>query len=178
MEVTPAAYSHLLHSLMGLAGGKVCVVLEGGYCIPSLAEGVALSLRTLLGDPCPDIGPVAQPSESVVETILNVIASLRPFWHSLQLQGSYHEKIEETKSTERIRPEIHYRGQPKIQETYPTSYFYVNWGEELKTQLEQRVEQLIRQTDLTVPPHRTALAFDERMMKHQNHMERCRFCSL
>ncbi|XP_076330416.1 histone deacetylase 6 isoform X2 [Tachypleus tridentatus] len=174
MEISPAAYSHFLHSLMGLATGKVCVVLEGGYCVSSLAEGVALSLRTLLGDPCPDIGPVAQPSESVVETILNVIASIRPFWHSLQLQGSYDENKGEIKSTERIRhrPEIYYLGQAKIQETYPTRYLCINCDNELKTQLEQQIEQLIRQTDLTVPPHRTALVFDERMMKHHNHMER------
>jgi hypothetical protein len=30
MEVTPACYAHLLNSLLGLAGGKVAVILEVG----------------------------------------------------------------------------------------------------------------------------------------------------
>lgn len=48
MELTPACYATLLHMLMCVQP-RVCCVLEGGYCIPSLAEGAALSLRTLLG---------------------------------------------------------------------------------------------------------------------------------
>ncbi|KOB70092.1 putative histone deacetylase hda2, partial [Operophtera brumata] len=48
MELTPACYATLLHMLMCVQP-RVCCVLEGGYCVPSLAEGAALSLRTLLG---------------------------------------------------------------------------------------------------------------------------------
>ena len=37
---------------------------QGGYCIESLAEGAALTLRCLLGDPCPRlIDPIMEPSE-------------------------------------------------------------------------------------------------------------------
>ena len=68
---------------MGLAGGKVGVVLEvyminkafcisdwdniniqGGYNLEVLAEGAALTLRALLGDPCPAIGILGVPNES------------------------------------------------------------------------------------------------------------------
>lgn len=63
MEVTPAAYAHLISPVLTLAQGRVAVVLEGGYCLESLAEGAALSLRTLLGDPCPQIEQVLEPSE-------------------------------------------------------------------------------------------------------------------
>lgn len=63
MEVTPAAYAHLVSPLMALANGKVAVVLEGGYCLDSLAEGAALTLRTLLGDPCPLMEPLSEPCE-------------------------------------------------------------------------------------------------------------------
>ena len=63
MEVTPACYSHLLTPLMSLANGRVAVVLEGGYCLDSLAEGAALTLRTLLGDPNPIIEPLSAPCE-------------------------------------------------------------------------------------------------------------------
>jgi histone deacetylase 6 len=63
MEVTPACYSHLLAPLMSLALGRVAVVLEGGYCLESLAEGAALTLKTLLGDPCPVMEPLEAPCE-------------------------------------------------------------------------------------------------------------------
>lgn len=66
MEVTPACYSHLLSSLMSLANGRVAVVLEGGYCLDSLAEGAALSLKTLLGDPCPIMEPLEAPCDRCV----------------------------------------------------------------------------------------------------------------
>lgn len=68
MEVTPACYGHLLSSLLALASGRVAVVLEGGYCLESLAEGAALTLRTLLGDPCPIMEPLAAPCERFVKT--------------------------------------------------------------------------------------------------------------
>ncbi len=61
MKVTPACYAHMTSALMSLAGGRLAVVLEGGYCLKSLAEGAALTLRTLLGDPCPPIGPLKSP---------------------------------------------------------------------------------------------------------------------
>ena len=61
-SVSPACFSHLTHSLMSLAGGKVCAVLEGGYFPPSLAEGAALTLRSLLGDPCPSLPQPLSPA--------------------------------------------------------------------------------------------------------------------
>lgn len=70
MEVTPACYAHLLAPLMSLANGRVAVVLEGGYCLDSLAEGAALTLRTLLGDPSPIIEPLSAPCERFEEAFL------------------------------------------------------------------------------------------------------------
>lgn len=63
MEVTPACYAHLISPLMAFAQGRVAVVLEGGYCLDSLAEGAAITLKTLLGDPCPVLEPLQEPNE-------------------------------------------------------------------------------------------------------------------
>lgn len=63
MEITPAAYAHFVSPLMAFANGKIAVILEGGYCLDSLAEGAALTLRTLLGDPCPLMDPLSEPCE-------------------------------------------------------------------------------------------------------------------
>ena len=70
MEITPACYAHLLSPLMALAQGRMAVVLEGGYCLESLAEGAALTLRALLGDPCPILEPLSAPTDRFVK--LNV----------------------------------------------------------------------------------------------------------
>lgn len=63
MEISPACYAHLTHMLMGVTG-TIVVVLEGGYCLASLAESAALTLRTLLGDPVPPLRSFTPPSES------------------------------------------------------------------------------------------------------------------
>lgn len=63
MEISPACYAHLVSPLLAFAQGRVEVVLEGGYCLDSLAEGVAITLKTLLGDPCPLLEPLTEPSE-------------------------------------------------------------------------------------------------------------------
>ncbi|XP_062610586.1 histone deacetylase 6-like isoform X1 [Saccostrea cucullata] len=87
MEVTPSCFAQYVSLLSPLADGKLCLVLEGGYCIKTLAEGVALSLKVLLGDPCPRVDPITRPNNSAVSSILNVIKVLRPYWKCLQLQG-------------------------------------------------------------------------------------------
>ena len=59
--------------LRGLAGGKVCAVLEGGYFPPSLAESAALTLRSLLGDPVPPLPLplLSQPNSCMKESVRN-----------------------------------------------------------------------------------------------------------
>lgn len=90
MEITPACYPHLLSPLLTLANGKVAAVLEGGYCLQSLAEGAALTLKTLLGDPCPLlVEALHEPCDSIQETILNCIQLHRPYWNCLQTNGTY-----------------------------------------------------------------------------------------
>ncbi|KAI1239395.1 Histone deacetylase 10, partial [Lamprotornis superbus] len=55
MNATPEVFAHLTHFLMQLANGKLCVVLEGGYHLKSLGESVCMTVKTLLGDPVPQI---------------------------------------------------------------------------------------------------------------------------
>lgn len=65
MELTPACYAHLVHMLQAVCA-RVCAVLEGGYCLQALAEGAALTLRTLLGHAPPQLQNVSEPSDSSV----------------------------------------------------------------------------------------------------------------
>lgn len=173
MEVTPAAYAHFIHLLKGLANGKLCVILEGGYCISSLAEGVALTLRSLLGDPCPIIGEVCQPKKSVVETICNVIAVQRPYWYCLRLQGKFRDdKIDEFSDRLRHYPKIEYRGPGKKPEKYDIKNFYYVHSPEKKAEFQQRIQKLILDTKLDLPARKTSLIYDEEMENHKNMFER------
>ncbi|XP_023236430.1 histone deacetylase 6-like [Centruroides sculpturatus] len=173
MEVTPSAYAHFIHLLKGLANGRLCVILEGGYFISSLAEGVALTLRSLLGDPCPNFGKILPPKKSLIETICNVIAVQRPYWRSLQLQGAFQEDKSDDKCLNRIRhyPKIEYRGNEKP-EIYDTRDFYNVHSPERKAELELRIRQLILDTKLDVPLWKTCIAYDEEMACHQNMFEK------
>jgi len=48
IRVTPAGYSQMTKRLMGLAGGKIVVALEGGYNLLSISNSMAAVVSTLL----------------------------------------------------------------------------------------------------------------------------------
>ncbi|KAL3289655.1 hypothetical protein HHI36_023063 [Cryptolaemus montrouzieri] len=81
MLVTPGFYCHVVQLLAGLANGHVVMVLEGGYFIPSLTEGAAMSLKGLLNDPCPLLVETSTVHRSVVEAINNCKGALYNHWN-------------------------------------------------------------------------------------------------
>ena len=52
--ISPGGYALLTSLLMGIAGGKVVIALEGGYNLRSISQSSAACVATLLGDP---VGP-------------------------------------------------------------------------------------------------------------------------
>ena len=97
---------------MAFANGRVAVFLEGGYFIESLKEGVAMSLRALLGEPCLTLGALPAPDDSVVETILNLTAVQKSKWNSLNLQDVF--QIDDYLSTDSVQKELQNCHIPKI----------------------------------------------------------------
>ncbi|NXM97784.1 HDA10 deacetylase, partial [Sylvia borin] len=89
MNATPEVFAHLTHFLMQLANGKLCVILEGGYHLKSLGESVCMTVKTLLGDPVPQITGDVEPCLSAVESIQNVRAAHKPYWKWLAYEGSF-----------------------------------------------------------------------------------------
>ena len=77
MRLSPGVYAHFLQSLSQLAAGRVVLMLEGGYFLESLADGVALSLRSLIGGTAIRLGPIRPPKPSVIDTILNVTSAIK-----------------------------------------------------------------------------------------------------
>nr|XP_019569862.1 PREDICTED: histone deacetylase 6 isoform X3 [Rhinolophus sinicus] len=105
MAATPAGFAQLTHLLMGLAGGRLILSLEGGYNLRSLAEGVSASLHTLLGDPCPLLESPGAPCPSAQLSLSCTLEALEPFWEILvrsdetleedSVEGSTAEEAEE-----------------------------------------------------------------------------------
>ncbi|CAI9586282.1 unnamed protein product [Staurois parvus] len=85
-RVSPEGYAHMTHLLMGLAGGKVVVVLEGGYNLTSISESMSMCTRTLLGDPLPHLSDLHPPRPSALRTISNVLSVHHKYWLSLRLK--------------------------------------------------------------------------------------------
>uniref|UniRef100_A0A182R9J4 Protein deacetylase HDAC6 n=1 Tax=Anopheles funestus TaxID=62324 RepID=A0A182R9J4_ANOFN len=177
MEITPAFYSHLLSPLLSLAQGRVAVVMEGGYCLESLAEGCTLTLKTLLGDPCPRLVEKLQPpSESMQASILNCIYSHRKHWKCLQFYELYDlEDYNNTNPQDNFHKVIkHYippepPAQPGL---YETRNCYPVQSDGERTRIREHLQRLRFNTDLTVPPSRVCFVYDELMLEHQNSQEK------
>ncbi|XP_020669972.3 protein deacetylase HDAC6 isoform X1 [Pogona vitticeps] len=86
--VTPECYAHMTHLLLGLAGGKVVLVLEGGYNLESISESMTMCTRSLLGDPPPPLGRLKAPHPSALQSLAQVAAVHRKYWASLRLEVS------------------------------------------------------------------------------------------
>ncbi|XP_076863107.1 polyamine deacetylase HDAC10-like isoform X2 [Brachyhypopomus gauderio] len=80
MCASPEIFGHLTHLLMSLANGRLCVVLEGGYNLTSLAQSVCQTVQTLLGDPTPILTGIGSPCHSAVESVQNVQAVHQSHW--------------------------------------------------------------------------------------------------
>ncbi|KAG5344016.1 HDAC6 deacetylase, partial [Acromyrmex charruanus] len=171
MLITPACYSHLLSSLLSLANGKVAVILEGGYCLKSLAEGAALTLKTLLGDPCPVLQTLDLPSLSIRDTILNVIYSHKPYWKCYQYQDT-HSINSVTHSKEEIANRhvvtMTFKGSEVKLEKYDTRNCYPVQSKETLEVVEKKLNELIQLTNLYKAPHKVCIVYDEKMQKHCN----------
>jgi len=182
-NISPAMYAHMCHMLMGLAKGKVCVLLEGGYCLSSLAESTALTLRTLLGDPCPFLPHQSYTlHKAIINSTLDVIWAHKPYWRILKAQEEFYlENGKDVKpsSITRHYPVIEYRGKSAFSEPpikYATRNCYEKNDDKTAAKLEQEIKSLIAKTNLRKPCLRTCVKYDETMNQHiclqSNHPER------
>uniref|UniRef100_A0A7N8Y6U3 Protein deacetylase HDAC6 n=1 Tax=Mastacembelus armatus TaxID=205130 RepID=A0A7N8Y6U3_9TELE len=90
-HVTPEGYAHLTHLLMSLAGGRILLILEGGYNLTSISDSMAMCTSVLLGDHPPSlVMPLPPPHHSAVETIREVIRHHAPYWRSLRIHSHFH----------------------------------------------------------------------------------------
>ncbi|CDK29439.1 unnamed protein product [Kuraishia capsulata CBS 1993] len=82
-HVSPAGYGHMTHMLKSLAKGNLCVVLEGGYNLDSIANSALSVAKVLLGD-TPEELRSSLPTKSAVEVIDDVVKIQSRYWKSLK----------------------------------------------------------------------------------------------
>ncbi|XP_044768347.1 histone deacetylase 6-like, partial [Neomonachus schauinslandi] len=83
-QVSPEGYAHLTHLLMGLANGRIILILEGGYNLTSISESMAACTRSLLGDPPPLLTLSRPPLSGALASITETIQVHRRYWRSLR----------------------------------------------------------------------------------------------
>ncbi|XP_036596551.1 histone deacetylase 6 isoform X2 [Trichosurus vulpecula] len=83
--VSPEGYAHMTHLLMGLAGGRIALVLEGGYNLTSISESMAACTRILLGDPPPLLPWLRPPLPGTFLSLAKVAQIHQKYWQSLRL---------------------------------------------------------------------------------------------
>lgn len=81
-KVSPTGYAGMTKRLMQFAGGKVVIVLEGGYNLKTISESMSSCVSTLLGDEIPTFLPheAGKPSDSALLSITNTYFAHLPFW--------------------------------------------------------------------------------------------------
>ncbi|XP_013133269.1 PREDICTED: histone deacetylase 6 isoform X1 [Papilio polytes] len=170
MQVTPACYASLVHLLMCVCPA-LCVVLEGGYCRSSLAEGAALTLRSLLGHPPPMLTATGEPSDSIRESILNCIYVQKPYWRCFKYQSTY--SVGKVLNVDDELKEKHivvhkWEGDETRPDKFATRDCYPKQDEKTIRKNEDRLNHLRIVTDLSLPQHAVCYIYDEAMLKHKN----------
>eukprot|EP00096_Caligus_rogercresseyi_P003403 TRINITY_DN1635_c0_g1_i1.p1 TRINITY_DN1635_c0_g1~~TRINITY_DN1635_c0_g1_i1.p1 ORF type:complete len:800 (-),score=218.63 TRINITY_DN1635_c0_g1_i1:1071-3314(-) len=172
MRVSPAFYGHLIQSLSAISLGRLLVLLEGGYFIDSLAEGVAMTVRSLLGDPCVPLSlPSWRVAPSLVESLLSVFSYARSSWKQLDWMETYeNNKAEEND----FRPDVKYLYEEKAEVVTPEGFtlgedYYILGPDKLKhyTEILDK-EKAVYEPHWSKKKGSVAYVFDKEMMKHSN----------
>lgn len=188
MRVKPITYHVLCQSLMGLANGKMVVLLEGGYNLLSLAEGAAMTLRALIGYPCPRLDESFiefRPHNSVIQTILDSIWALRPQWNTLHLQGFFERFKPDSGASHggdvdqrpKYAPVATYEGTTSYSDQKPEKFELDGVScpkdEAQQASVCEAIKSIISRQDLSIPQNcfskRTLLISDDRMILHKCH---------
>ncbi|KAG8661598.1 histone deacetylase 15 isoform X2 [Manihot esculenta] len=101
-DVTPAGYAQMTHMLYTLSGGKLLVILEGGYNLRSISSSATAVIKVLLGESTGfELGNTV-PSKAGLQTVLEVVKIQMQIWSSLKsifakLQLKWEEYCSENK---------------------------------------------------------------------------------
>lgn len=107
-DVTPAGYACMTHMLSTLAGGKMLVILEGGYNLRSISSSATAVIKVLLGEKPTCQFENIEPSTSGLQALLEVLKVQTNFWPCLsskltQLQSCWEAYLSGRKKQKKRR---------------------------------------------------------------------------
>ena len=82
-DVKPEGYANMTQRLMELAGGRVMLVLEGGYNLETISSSMAACVSTMLKRPVPRIAK-GECKKSGVESVHNTFITMQKYWSALK----------------------------------------------------------------------------------------------
>ncbi len=130
----------------------------------SLSEGVALTVRALLGYPTPRIDPLHESDPVFVKTLTNLISVLRPYWKCLNKMNESDESLPLSKYLadwdEKHRKSTQFFSYSNLPDKYPLTGFFPFYTEEDKKHLNILMDELIEKTDLSCPAKRTGILIE------------------
>ncbi|CAN1245196.1 Histone deacetylase 15 [Linum grandiflorum] len=111
-DVTPVGYAQMTQMLSNLSGGKLLVILEGGYNLRSISSSATAVVKVLLGEsPSTEVGEMV-PSRAGLQTVVEVLKIQKSFWscadsglEKVQSQGADDEK-KRSKKRRRVEPPV------------------------------------------------------------------------
>uniref|UniRef100_A0A8C9T8Q4 Protein deacetylase HDAC6 n=1 Tax=Scleropages formosus TaxID=113540 RepID=A0A8C9T8Q4_SCLFO len=92
-KVTPEGYAHMTRLLMSLAGGRVMLILEGGYNLTSISDSMSMCTSMLLGDTPPSLSQLLPPHPEAALIINRVLHTHAPYWSGLRIQSKFPEYL-------------------------------------------------------------------------------------
>jgi len=183
MCVTPSCYAQMTHLLSLFAEGRVAILLEGGYFLPTLAESAAATVKSLLGDICPkaQISSPTSPHSVVVDVVHNLKCMLAPYWQcfsDVTLSGSrWFSSVtsEPTKEKPLKRSQKHdiveFKSYaPLGPDDPPRTFSFESYNPYTKEE-ESSFLDLLSSSIAKHPTHRvngTAIVYDSAMKRHKN----------
>ena len=79
-HISPVGYAHMTHQLAALAGGRLAVVLEGGYTLEAIANSALAVTRVILGD-APKPLPAGTAASTVAANTITQVARVQAhYW--------------------------------------------------------------------------------------------------